>query len=291
VQVAADMKYRCLVLKSPLLGFALLGSLACSAPHDRVDDGAKGPVAHDANEAWPTRPADVPVLRVDDIANACATAGLCAPEVMELEPQTRAALVDLCVSDVIFSAERAIPMSGFRQSNERAEFWVRCVLDNAGQCSQVSQCKTERAPSIYCEEDGCLASEKLAASCNGNVATLANAEGNWTRDCSRSFATCDPNSATGCTDRELSRCPEDAARADRCDGNIRLGCDGKNQVSYRDCTRLGGACGTATDGSEDCLYAPQDAECPKSAECNGTTLSVCIQGHHLSFDSPLCAAP
>jgi hypothetical protein len=284
---SAGMTYRLSFSKHPYFGFALLGCFACSSPHDR-DAEPKGPVAHDASEAWPDQPSNVPVLAAEDVVNACAIAGACSPEVMDLDVATRAQLVDLCVSDVVFSAERAIPLTGFRQANERPEFWVRCVLDNANQCGLVAQCRTDRASWLQCEEDGCTSSIEQTVSCAGNVATLTTKEGTATRDCTRAFAVCDPSSATGCSDRQFSRCPEDYSRVDRCDGNIRLGCDGKDQVSYRDCTRLGGMCGVAADGSEDCRYPGADPGCPKTAECSGTTLRACIQGRALSVETPLC---
>ena len=74
------------------------------------------------------------------------------------------------------------------------------------------------------------------------------------------------------------------------DPNVRLGCDGKDQVSYRDCARLGGTCGTEADGSEGCVYPAADVTCPKSAVCDGTTLTVCVDTRTVSVESALCTA-
>ena len=256
---------------------------------------SKGPVATDAAEAWPAAPTNVPVISAEDVLKACSIAGACSPEVMQDDVSTRMALVDLCVSDGIFSAERAIPLSGFSNANERVEQWVHCVLDKSNACDLVGDCRTERDSSIGCQEDGCDAPTGVKVSCNGAVAAIEGNGKSVTRDCALAFAQCDTNSPTGCTDRHYTQCPASGSKADRCDGNIRLGCDAFNQVSYHDCTRLGGSCGAAPDGSQDCVYTGTPApECAgdriKPSECTGTKLSSCVNGRRLELESALCGA-
>lgn len=249
----------------------------------------KGPIATNAEEAWPSAPASVASFGAEQILAACSRAGECSAEVMAGDAATRTGLVDLCVYDVVFSGERAIPMGGFNQSNERAEYWLGCVLD-AKDCAAVSACRTPRDTRIACQEDGCYATEKLSVSCEGSMATLKGSSGTSTRDCSRAFAACDTESPTGCTDRHYTACAKDDAPGDRCDGDIRLGCDGLGQVSYHDCSRLGGSCGTEPDGTSGCVYA---SECPLddfgSTSCEAGSLKSCVLGRKLSLPSLLCA--
>ncbi|MBK7585644.1 MAG: hypothetical protein IPI67_36345 [Myxococcales bacterium] len=273
-------------------------STACSFRHDddspRLTD-PEGPVAASAAEAWPKAPTQVPAIDEQAILDACALAGACAPEVTAEDKSTRVSLVQLCVSDMVFSAERAIPISQWSARNERAEYWVDCVLTHTNDCGAVNACATKRDSRITCQEDGCSASEKFEVSCNGSVATLKGAGASFSRDCARAFAECDPKSETGCTDRHYSACPKDISTKDRCDGDVRLGCDGMGQVSYHDCTRLGGICGTTPDGSEGCIYpAPVSAECGEEAaapECSGATLSTCVNGQRVSTSTSLCQGP
>jgi hypothetical protein len=126
------------------------------------------------------------------------------------------------------------------------------------------------------------------------VATWTNGSSTIQRDCSLAFADCDVDSATGCTDRHFTACPAGVDRSDRCDGDIRLGCDGTDQVSYRDCGRMGGSCGTTTAGGQGCIYGePSDAECfgddALGARCDASQLSVCVNGRRITVDAPeLC---
>lgn len=276
--------------------FASLIALGCSspAPDDSSSYDPEGPVATSAAEAWPDAPAGIPAITEEEILGACSIAGACSDEVMKLDLDSRTGVTDLCVHDAVFSAERAIPMSGFIQGQERAEFWVRCVLDHASDCGAVAKCRTERSSVVYCEEDGCRAKEPLSVVCKGNVAELSGPSGTWTRDCSRAYASCDPESPTGCTDRHWSACPKDATGGDRCDGDVRLGCDGAHQVSYRDCTRMGGTCATGADGAGACVYPHAiSPECvgegALGASCEGGTLFACVNGLRLSTPSPLCS--
>ncbi|MBW2459729.1 MAG: hypothetical protein JRI68_34885, partial [Deltaproteobacteria bacterium] len=206
-------------------------------------------------------------------------------------------LIDLCVHDAVFSAERAIPLSGFVRRNERVELFVSCTL-TASDCDEVNACATERQVDMYCEEAGCRPSggASYQVSCNGTTAVLEGGAVTIERDCARAFAQCDAASPTGCTDRHWSACPEDVERANRCDGTIRLGCDGNDQVSYHDCSRMGGQCGTTTGGGEGCIYPePTDAECvgetPPGAQCEGSELSVCVNGRRVTVAAAeLCPA-
>lgn len=280
-------------MKLPLLSLALLlGASACSFESNDppADTDPDGPVATHAAEAWPSAPSGVPVISAPQILSACNRAGECSPEVTSASPTVRTALVDLCVHDAVFSAERAIPLSGFNLANERAEFWVTCVL-GAVDCAAVAACKTERDTRIDCQEDGCRASEKLGVTCQGSVATLTGQSGTSQRDCARAYAMCDPKSATGCTDRHFSACAADDAPGDRCDGAIRLGCDGAGQVSYHDCSRVGGSCGLEPDGTEGCIY-PTSGACSlaksDSSSCAAGTLRACVLGQALEMQSALC---
>lgn len=275
--------------------------LAASACNSSIDDGdttlgpSQGPVATNAAEAWPDAPADVPAITPEGVLEACSIAGACSQEVMQYDTSTRTALIDLCVFDAIFSAERAIPLSGFVASNERPEFWVKCVLDNAQACDLVDSCRTERDTSVVCQEDGCDGPDGAKVSCEGDVATVTTNDRSFVRDCARAFAKCDPESTTGCADRPFTQCPAGSPGIDRCEGNVRLGCDGFNQVSYHDCARLGGSCGEESDGTQGCVYPGDPApECSGSqiamAACEGSKLSACVNGRRLEIESPLCAA-
>jgi len=277
---------------------ALLGlAPACFSEVEQLDPSPLGPVAHSAEEAWPEAPQAVPPITHEDIARACVVAGACIPENEGIDHESMLGLIDLCVHDAVFSAERAIPLSGFVQRNERAERFVSCTL-TAADCDGVNACATERAIDMYCEEAGCRpsASASYEVSCVGTTAVLAAGATTVERDCALAFAVCDGASPTGCTDRHPSACPEGDDRADRCDGNIRLGCDGSEQVSYRDCTRMGGLCGSLTGGGEGCIYpGPVAAECvgeaTLGAECDGTQLRVCVNQRRVTVEAAeICPA-
>jgi hypothetical protein len=198
--------------------------------------------------------------------------------------------IDFCVAQIEWSAERSIPMSNLMRDNERAEFLVRCLLGTAD-CSAASQCSTGRDSDIYCEEDGCRnIGAPFSVTCEGSVATLAASDRTSIRDCARAFATCDPTSPTGCTDRLFTACPTDGDRSPRCEGNIRLGCDGNGQVSFRDCERMGGICGALPEGGIGCVYGLGDAECnaksPLTAACDGSDVAVCVTGKRIRVPAP-----
>src|SRR4051812_28932224 len=93
-----------------------------------------GSVATNARAAWPNRTDDVPVITPDDIARACVELAVCG-----FEPASsggdRLTFASSCVSQLTWSAERAIPVSGLFNWNERAEYFVRCQLDHVGDCT------------------------------------------------------------------------------------------------------------------------------------------------------------
>lgn len=99
-----------------------------------------------------------------------------------------------------------------------------------------------------------------------------------TRDCSRSDMLCAVTSQTGCTDRAPILCTPGAM--DRCDGDIKLGCDDCGFVSYHDCAWNGGTCVQTKSGAK-CVPGDQ-ATCPSmNPLCDGPSLSLCV------FDSPV----
>jgi len=289
-------------------GLALLALISTSAAgcviesSDNDDDAAggsggsggtvpdpEGPIAHDANEAWPKKPTNVPTVTPAELVTACVEFATCgAEESPSTDPMT---VVSFCVAELAWSAERAIPASGLLRWNERVEYYVRCVLDHPGDCEAQKSCSSGRDTAIACEEDGCkiAGNANSTVSCDGSVATVKGTFGSLTRDCARAYAECDPQSETGCTDRPFTACPEDVSTNDRCDGNIRLGCDGKGQVSYHDCSVLGGICGE-TNGSMDCVYQdPPDSECADSKDvlpvCDAGMLGVCLNGARVRVDA------
>lgn len=274
------------------LGAALLAA-ACGSPTASGRAGAEpqGPVAHDAGEAFPDRPAGVPAMKPGDIAAACAESAACIPDRATYSAADLSALIDLCVSDVRWSAERAIPLSSFSHNVERPEFYVACVLSHTGDCNAVNACRTDRDPAITCQEDGCTAPTTTQVSCAGDVATITINGVTTERDCTRAFAACDASSPTGCTDRHYTACPPGVDTADRCDGDVRLGCDGAGQVSYHDCARLGGTCGDTGNGNMDCIYpGAEDPDCtadqPKPAACTGSDIAVCMGGQRVTAAAP-----
>ena len=242
-----------------------------------------GPVASDAAEAWPNRPSQPPPLTATEIAEGCAAWATCQTSQTDLLNAVQG-----CIGEVGSMAERAIPLSfgdlGGPQ-DERAEFFVRCAAKSAGSCAELAGCLTLRAANYDCQEDGCVAGIAYTTSCQGAVATMTRKNGKQDhRDCSRAFAACDPSSETGCHDRLFTQCDPTKTRADRCDGDIRLGCDGAGQVSYHDCARLGGTCGALPGGGQGCVY-PIDPACPGGAdhvECKPGKLDVCVAGRHAS---------
>jgi hypothetical protein len=281
--------------KRTKLGFPLPCALALAAcagdPAVPADLDPVGPVARDAHEAWPERPA-LPPISIESMARACAAWTTCQLESAEPgEPVDGPLGVDWCLSALEWSAERAIPItatliSPFGDANERVEFYVDCVLA-AVDCGAIDACITRREAEFQCQEDGCRALRDYVVSCDGDVATMTS-EGvpAVTRDCARALAKCSPHSPTGCTDRQFTACPEPPPQPDRCDGDVRLGCDSEQQVSYRDCSRLGGSCAPE---SGDCQYGSDP--CSEPSSCAGDQLSVCLRGARVTLEAPaLCPA-
>jgi hypothetical protein len=254
-----------------------------------------GPEAKTAAEAWPNKGTQPPALTNAEIASGCAVFAACSAGADMAGTQAALLTMDVCVAAVTWAAERAIPISNLflGNANERPEFFVRCSIDNAASCDAALACLTSRNTSIHCEEDGCrLTSEAaLAVTCEGDVAKMTLDGAAITRDCSRSFTKCDAASETGCSDRHFTACaPDDVGRSDHCDGNVRLGCDGAGQVSYRDCERLGGVCGPQPEGDEGCNYGEgPDPECsgdsPTAAACAATKVSACVNGKRVTIEA------
>lgn len=287
----------------PLAALALLSS-ACGSQTNYVASGSGGadggfsmPVAHNAGEAFPDKPASVPVLTAEDIVRACALRIGCTT--LPPTQSGRLAREAGCIYFVIWSAERAIPISSWPlwYWNERAGYFVRCTLRSAGDCRAIGACGTSRLFDMYCEEDGCDASLGAPFTCDGSVASIQTDGGVVTRDCARAYARCDPSSVTGCTDRHFTACPPGGTKADHCDGNVRLGCDRLGYVSYHDCARMGGICGVEPDGREGCIYngGKTDPRCQDLAvtpRCVGSKLEACALGQFVSLDAPgICRGP
>jgi hypothetical protein len=247
--------------------------------------GAFGPVASNAAAAWPTRPTQITPLTAHQILEGCANWAQCAPGTAA----DQGAQFDICVGNVKFSGERAMPLV---DADERAEFFVRCAAAAGGDCAQVNLCLSKRSVDVWCEEDGCKANIVYAAiRCEGSVAVMKHANGTEDRrDCSRAFLECDATSETGCTDRHFTQCDPNQTKADRCDGNIRLGCDGAGQVSYHDCSLFGGTCGDLSYGGKGCVY-PEDAACKANQadqHCEGDVINLCFEGRLATYQSTLC---
>jgi len=257
-----------------------------------------GDVAYDAADAWPGKGQEPPALTPSDVLRGCAYLADCwsPPEGNDL------ADLHLCVLAAVFSAERAIPWSGYAgllshrghgYSNERAETALRCAIDAASDCTQVDRCLTDRDVEIYCEEDGCRSTSDYSVSCEGSVAQMTGVAGSGDRDCALASAICDESSETGCTDRPFSACPVEPGTPDWCDGQVLLGCDSGAQVTYRDCSRLGGSCVETPSGDSACLYPGKaDPDCIQLPEgsgdvaCEGARASACIRGVRIEVNAP-----
>jgi hypothetical protein len=278
------------LLAVPVLPLAMQGCTVEMTGEPQDGKSPIGPVAKNARAAWPNRPDDVPAITPEDIARACVERAICGPETSDSGVEALT-FVSFCVEQLTWSAERAIPVSRLFRWNERAEYFVRCQVDHAGDCTAQKSCSSDRHAAILCEEDGCrVTGNPLQVTCEGSVAKMLGGEGSFDRDCARAFAVCDPLSSTGCSDRQFSACPVDLGTGDRCDGDVRLGCDRQGQVSYHDCTRMGGRCGTTADG-ETCAYSPPPSpECSDPSQpgpvCAGLMLAVCVNGQRVTLSAP-----
>lgn len=275
-----------------------LATTACAPGSSGGSGGSNaiGPIAHNASEAFPNKPVSLPAIDATGIVKSCALYTACTA------PSNQSSQADLlfgeglCIGDVTWSAERAIPVSNLTSDAERAEYFVQCVIAHAGDCQAISACAASRSSDIYCEEDGCRGPSGAQVTCQGTVATVHAGSDTFTRDCALAYAKCDPSSSTGCTDRPFTRCPPGGNTADHCDGNVRLGCDSLGQVSYHDCARMGGTCGTLPDGRQGCIYNggvtdPQCASGSAEPSCSGSTLSACVNGQLVSADAPEVCTP
>ncbi len=274
-----------------LLGVMTLGSaIACGSSEDDPDaeTGPIGQPASNAAEAWPKRATPPAPLSTAEVIDGCAALARCALT----EAKERQGLVSLCIYQVEFSAERAIPFRNLDgELFENAEYVLRCAIAAGDQCSEVDACQAQRSVDFRCEEAGCSSDTQRDVACAGNTATITDENGaTVTRDCTTANATCDTKSPTGCTDRPFTTCGFEG-KADRCDGNIRLGCDGAGQVSFRDCARLGGTCETDTSGVGGCVYPDQSPRCDADdtypeVRCEGDQLVTCVTGREVKQAAP-----
>lgn len=250
----------------------------------------EGRVAGDAEEAWPGHQPEPKPLTPEQLARGCAVMADCWSET----GANRLLDVELCILAAAFSIERSIPWSGYAlllasrghgYSNERTEVALRCALENAQDCREVDGCLTERTDLILCEEDGCRSKVPFAVSCDGDVATLRHGLKTVARDCALAAAVCTELSETGCTDRPFTACPVELGTPDWCDGNVLLGCDSYGQLTYHDCSRLGGECTESANSAASCAYPGlADPLCQRlpeqsgDARCEGEQLVACVRG-------------
>jgi hypothetical protein len=264
-------------------------------PCDRPGPDDLGVLENSAAEVWPWRP-DLPKLDNEEVVRACAAYVMCEESFADRTREGLLTALRIRVFDVVGSAEQAIPITDLLYSglfapggllaayNERAEFFVSCVNSANQDCAAIRRCLSPRLNDLECDERGCrnASSQPFVRSCNGTVATLTKGSLRFQRDCARAFAECDPKSATGCTDRRVSGCRVSGSQrcgvASRCDGDVELGCDQYNRVTYNDCTRLGGWCGTDSLGFGSCMY-PRSSECLLDPyfdlTCSGDKVNVC----------------
>ncbi|HVU01986.1 MAG TPA: hypothetical protein VHE30_09550 [Polyangiaceae bacterium] len=260
------------------------GCLLCSCPEPAVaPSGPRHGVRPDgrvdvtAAEAWPDRPPRAIALTKEDIAEACAIYATCAfPKDDESLRTSTATWAEVACTEgataplTLSIADRGIPDPG---KNESFEFLMRGILDGARDCDSIAALFTSNVTGLACQEDGCYTTEKHGAlACEGDVAVVDGKR----RDCSRSGMRCSVDSPTGCTDRPLTLCESPAK--DRCDGDVKLGCDGCGFVSYHDCSWNGGRCVETPDGAE--CQDPADAPgCPAgSSTCTDGHFDLCVAG-------------
>jgi hypothetical protein len=255
-----------------------------------------GRVDVNAKQAWPSREAASPPFTPDEIAHACTALAACSdqsadPSLSFSEADSRAFLQHECLIGgalLLNLAERVVPFSAF----ESWRFLVQSTLDANGDCTRIRTLLPKNETAFFvCQEDGCYAEQPVSVRCKGDIATVDvtttdETTGNPTsvrvvRDCTRSDTQCLDSSPTGCTDRQLTRC---SGGTDRCDGDIKLGCDSCGYVSYHDCSWDGGHCLETTDGAS-CVSPGDWSTCENMPTgCQGTTLSVCAAGQRNDID-------
>jgi hypothetical protein len=239
------------------------------------------------------------VFTPQEVAGACATLVACAPQLSGRVAGNDVLSIGDCLSGSLSlfgvnAPERAIPITGV---NESWQFLVREVLAANGDCSTLKGALTESVH-LSCQEDGCwsTATDPPKVTCDGAVATLKSEGETWQRDCSRSNMRCSEKSETGCTDRPLVQC-ENGGR-DRCDGDLKLGCDSCGFVSFHDCSWNGGHCEESVDGAR-CVDPQAECDSLLTSGCHGDSFSVCAEGERVAVgcnalgafrcqDAPLC---
>jgi hypothetical protein len=239
---------------------------------------ADGTVDVTAEQLWPGRQPEPAPLAAAEHGEACAVLAGCIGKT-EAE---RWELLKLCLQPLhgYFWEERAVPTV---DKNERWSYEARALLAIKTDCAAVEALSTPAPAGQICEEAGCWWKyvEKPTVSCQGTVATLSWQGTSFARDCSHAFAKCDAASQTGCTDRLPTGCIPGSA--DRCDGDVRIGCDGTGKVSFHDCSRIEGAtCADPGDGRLGCVVSP-GSECkPGTYSCEAEAVVLCVSGKKVS---------
>jgi hypothetical protein len=245
-----------------------------------------------AEQAWPTRGPEPAPLDRQEWARACVISGACAPSApadgLDLAAARSLGTV-ACTGQPNASEAAAIPMRPLGSAitwiaDERWSFFARAIAPLGSDCAAVESLLTPPVPQVWCREAGCDwypgGVPPPLVRCDGDIATLLTRDGPFERNCATAFARCDETSSTGCTDRRAIAC----GRGDfaRCDGDIRLGCDGEN-VTFTDCSRHGGTCVERPRDAE-CVY-PADGACMAADEaCNGDMIELCVQGERIAID-------
>lgn len=252
-------------------------------PRRCVGRRSDGRVDISAAEAWPERAEEPPPLTPEQTADACAALASC--DDFQFETVRGSALLTVTPYTLLTSClagglngysteERAIPIDGY---DERLGFLLRAVLAKNGDCAAIRTVLTRSRVNRECQEDGCWVNgEPPRVHCEGDVAVFDNGS---RRDCSRAYARCAVSSPTGCTDRPLLGCPVGAS--DRCDGNVKLGCDSCGYVTFRDCGWSGGRCVQTAEGAV-CEDAAR--ECDTIPACEGNSLMECVSGKAMAVD-------
>ncbi len=244
-----------------------------------VDRGPDGHIYATAAYVWPDRAPEPPLPDDTELAVACATLATCLP----LDDITgvsswdwsgietgRADFAKTCASGESIPESHAFPLFG---SSTRLGALMPIALRAKGDCSQVLAARKGFA-SLVCSEQGCGLTSSLGdVTCVGDDAHFASGA---IRHCPEAFARCSASSPTGCTDRLPIRC---STSLDRCDGNVLLGCDEHQRVTFRDCGRYGGAC-IEISGRARCT----PTGCTDAPTCSGNVLTLCTRGSNQLVD-------